>query len=184
MISVFKDAVERDWSSVSNLFLDTLAAHMETEWPEGRIITGYISIIPVCPRFLDKLSFYINFKKSLSDAREIIAHEILHFLWFKKWKEVFPESKRGEYEAPHLVWRLSEIMDPIILQCHPEIQQFINPKSWGYNVFKTIKIGNVGMTEYFARVYKECLVGRISFEDTQKTLWGEAEKNREALEKF
>ena len=62
---------------------------------------------------------------------EVSAHEILHFLWFKKWKEVFPETGLKEYESPHLVWRLSEIMDPIILQCQPKIKELIKPAKSG-----------------------------------------------------
>ncbi|OHB25553.1 MAG: hypothetical protein A2542_00885 [Parcubacteria group bacterium RIFOXYD2_FULL_52_8] len=180
-----KEAIEQDWAQVSETFLATLALHMETSWPEDKkVITGHVSILPVCPRFLDKYAFTVNYRKEPAEARETIAHEILHFLWFKKWKEVFPEHKRAHYEAPHLVWRLSEVMDPIILQCHPEIHALIMPKGWGYTSFKQLRIGEVGMTQHFADIYKSEVNAGKSFADILRVLWEEAQKHEVTLGQF
>ena len=179
-----KEAVAQDWTMVSDEFLRLLSEHMETPWPTQKNITGHISIMPICPRFLDTYSFTVNYRRAPAESRETIAHEIVHFLWFKKWKEVFPEHERGFYEVPHLVWRLSEIMDPIILQCHPRIKGLIQPKEWGYTSFKELKIGDVGMTEHFVHMYKECMQAGKSFGELLRMTWAEAEKHREVLEKF
>lgn len=179
------DVIRDDWKSVSDKFLETLSEHMQTDWPEDlKTITGYISINPICPRFLAKYSFFVNYRKSIEQSRETIAHEILHFLWFKKWKEVFPEGKSTEYESPNLVWRLSEIIDPIILQCNPQIRELIKPKKWGYESFRDLKIGDIGMTQYFAEVYMRSVKEGKSFEDILRVLWEEAQKHRAILEKF
>ena len=116
--------------------------------------------------------------------KEVVAHEILHFLWFKKWKEVFPQIDRKEYEGPHLVWRLSEVMDPVILQCHPKLAELIRPVKWGYSSFKNITIDGIEMVHYFAQVYKNCVSAGYPFEQTIRVLWDEAQKHREALECF
>ena len=180
-----KDIFQNDWSMVSREFLETLATHFETEWPRDRgTITAYISMVPIFPRFLDKYSFYVGYKVNSAQAREIIAHEILHLLWFKKWKEVFPEIPSNEYESPHLTWRLSEVMDPIILQCHPGLKSLIQPTGWGYPSFKALKIGDISMTEYFVKVYMKCLQEGHSFEEILKILWREAQEHKEILEKF
>ena len=75
-------------------------------------------------------------------------------------------------------------MDPIILQSHPEIKKMIQPETWGYDSFKAIKIGDIGMTEYFVQVYMKCVQDGRSFEETLKTLWKEAQEHKEVLEKF
>lgn len=172
-MQTFSQELKDEWDKVSEVFLKALSAHFETEWPTEAKITGYVSTLPISPRFLDENSFFVGYER-LSVMIEISAHEIVHFLWFKKWKEVFPEVTRREYERPSLVWKLSEIMDPIILQCHPEIKEMIKPKQWGYNSFKTKKIGDVSMTEYFKKVYLDSVSSGDSFDGTLKKLWEEA----------
>ena len=75
-------------------------------------------------------------------------------------------------------------MDPIILHSHPEIQKMIQPEIWGYDSFKAIKIGNTGMTEYFTKIYLDCVKKGQSFDEMMKTLWKEAQEHREAIERF
>ena len=180
-----KDIIQNDWSTISNEFLETLALHFETEWPiDKSTITGYISILPVFPRFLDKYSFCVGYRVSTAIAREIIAHEIIHLLWFKKWKEVFPEIPSDQYESPYLTWRLSEIMDLGILQYHPEMKSLIRSTGWGYDSLKALKIGDVSVIEYFIKVYAKCVQEGQSFEQVLRTLWKEAQENKEVLEKF
>ncbi len=91
---------------------------------------------------------------------------------------------RREYESPRLAWRLSEIMDPIILQCHPKIKELIKPERWGYSSFKDIKISDVSMTEYFKKIYLDSVASGNNFETTLKKLWGEAQKHDEEISKF
>jgi len=179
------DLIRQDWKFVSDKFLEILSEHMQTDWPEDlKTITGYISINPICPRFLARHSFFVNYRKNIEQARETIAHEILHFLWFKKWKEVFPDSKSTEYESPNLVWRLSEVIDPVMLQCNPNIKELIKPTKWGYDSFRSLKVGDIGMTQHFAQVYLRSVKEGKNFKDIQRILWEEAQKHREILEKF
>lgn len=139
--------------------------------------------LPVFPRFLDKFEFCVGYKDT-ADSVETSAHEIVHFLWFKKWKEVFPDMEPREYESPRLAWRLSEIIDPIILQCHPKISGLIKPKRWGYTSFENIKIGDVSMTEYFKKIYLDSVASGDDFETTIKKLWEEAQKHEGEIDRF
>ena len=183
VIEIARAAVQSEWDMVGPQFLQALAEHFETDWPTDRpMIVGYMSTLPVYPRFLDTFSFCLGYQHASNV--EISAHEILHFLWFKKWKEVFPEMERKTYETPHLVWRLSEIMDPIILQCHPKIKNLIKPKQWGYSSFKTIKIGDVSMTEHFKRVYEDAARANANFADILHMLWEEIQKHETEVRGF
>lgn len=183
-MSFFKGEIQFEWGKIGSDFLETLSKHFETEWPKDKpVIIGYISNLPVYPRFLDQYQFCVGYE-NIAKSIEVSAHEILHFLWFKKWKEVFPEIDRSEYESPRLVWRLSEIMDPIILQCHPKIKELIKPKKWGYSSFKEIKIGELSMTEHFKQIYLESVSAGNDFATTLKKLWSEAQKHEEEISKF
>jgi hypothetical protein len=63
------------------------------EWPTGfEEITALIGRVPVCPRFINEKKFYIGF----FDADNIIdtcMHELCHFIFFAKCKELFPKMK-------------------------------------------------------------------------------------------
>lgn len=180
-----KEKIELEWNKIETDFLEALSEYFETDWPEDKkVITGLVSMNPICPRFLSEYSFFVNYQKTPEEARETIAHEILHFLWFKKWKEVFPEMERREYESPKLAWRLSEIMDPIILQCNPKIKELIKPNHWGYSSFEKIKIGNVSMIDYFKKIYLDSVAIGDNFETTLKKLWEEAQKHEEEISEF
>ena len=65
-------------------------------------------------------------------------------------------------------------MAPIILQCDPKIKELIQPKRWGYDSFKNIKIGEVSMIDYFKKIYLDSIANGDNFETTLKKLWGEA----------
>ena len=176
--------LENEWGLINNLFLSTLSKHFETEWPTDKeTMEAKVSILPIFPRDLDTYSFYVGVRDAEREI-ETTAHEIVHFLWFKKWKEVFPETPREQYEIPHLVWRLSEIMDPIILQCQPEIKELIKPKGWGYSSFEKIKIGDIGMTEHFKNLYLKCVDEGKSFENILRICYAEAQKYKKEISTF
>lgn len=179
-----QEQIRSEWGKIGPDFLDALSRHFGTDWPgDKQDIVGYVSELPVFPRFLDEYSFCLGYK-DISSMIEISAHEMLHFLWFKKWKEVFPETERKEFESPHLVWRLSEIMDPIILQSDPEIKKLINPRQWGYSSFAKIKIGDVSMTEYFKGIYLKSVSAGDDFETTLKKLYEEAKMHEKEISQF
>ena len=103
MISA-QEQIKEKWEKTGPAFLEALSQHFGTDWPDDkRKIMGYISTLPAYPRFLDDYSFCLGYN-NVPDMVEVSAHEILHFLWFKKWKEVFPETPRREYDSPHLCW--------------------------------------------------------------------------------
>ena len=179
-----KKEIGAEWDKIGEAFLKELSDHFETEWPKDKSdIVGYVSNLPIFPRFLDDYQFCVGYK-NIADSIETSAHEIVHFLWFKKWKEVFPEIERREYESPHLVWRLSEIMDPIILQCYPKIKELIKPKKWGYSSFENIKIGDVSMTDFFKKIYLDGVASGDNFETVLKNLWRAANEHEKEINAF
>lgn len=179
-----QDKLEIEWSAIGPAFLTELADHFETAWPDNKPeIIGEISNLPVFPRFLDDYRFCVGYKDTARSI-ETTAHEIVHFLWFKKWKEVFPETTEESYESPHLVWRLSEIIDPIILQCNPTIKELIKPQKWGYTSFENIKIGDVGMTDFFKKIYLDSVIAGDGFDVTTKKLWEAAQAHEAEISTF
>ncbi len=169
----------------SNHFLKELVKHFETNFPTSpKIIKAFITIGTTCPRFLDSWSFWVGDQGKQERILRTCYHEILHFLWFKKWNEVFPNANCREFDQPHLIWKLSEIMDPIILNHHPKIKKMGQLYSPGYQEFQNAKIGKTKLILYYERLYKKHLSRTESFESFLKKIWNITLKHREILEKI
>ncbi len=164
----FQAALRRNealWRPIESEYLQTLSEHFETPYPSRRkIIRAYLSLIPIYPRWLDTWEFNVSYFRP-ERAREIACHEILHFLWFKKWREVLPETRKEECNSPHLVWRLSEIVDPVILNEHPVFKKYFDHKQQTYQHFQRIRIDGMQPTTYFARLYRTHLRSAAPFAD-------------------
>ena len=113
----------------------------------------------------------------------IISHEILHFLYFKKWKEIFPNSNERTFENPHLIWRLSEILAPVILN-DPRIRKVIHTKPNQYMVHMKTKIGNRSITKHFALIYKKNMTRKESFSNFLKESYEEIQRYRKLMSRL
>ena len=77
-------------------------------------IVGTVTVGPVCPRFLGARAFDVFHINSPRGALGMVIHEVIHFLWFDRWRELFRDDP-AEYETPHLKWLLSEMaVEPIM----------------------------------------------------------------------
>lgn len=83
-----------------------------------------VTMNPVCPRFLKEQSFDIFYLNSAKGAIGMALHEIIHFVWFHVWNELFGDSY-DEYETPSLKWIFSEMVVESIMR--DERLSSINP---------------------------------------------------------
>lgn len=102
------------WNEYNDKYMKALSEYLNTSW-DFENITAYVGLVCICPRNLSNHSFEIGVKFADEFVKKICAHETLHFLWFKKWKELYKNCKKSEFESPHIVWKYSEmVVDPII----------------------------------------------------------------------
>ncbi|PJC01552.1 MAG: hypothetical protein CO073_03330 [Candidatus Komeilibacteria bacterium CG_4_9_14_0_8_um_filter_36_9] len=145
-----------EWQKIEKDFLITLSEIIQINWPKNKkIIKAMASINPICPRFLNDWSFSIfyNYKK-MSHVMEVIMHESCHFLYFEKWKKLYPKVSNKKFESPHIEWHLSEIIAPIILN-DQKIKKILKQKAVFYEEHEIIKINNKTAPEYFAELYNK-----------------------------
>lgn len=179
LIEKNKIKYQKNWQKIEKEFFITLSEILEAKWPQNRkVIKAMMSINPICPRFLKSWSFSIfyNYKK-ISDAMEVIMHECCHFLYFEKWKEIFPKTDTKKFETPYLEWHLSEILAPIILN-DPRIQKLLKHKADFYEEYQKLKIENKAAPEYFNNLYNNTIKDK-SFTDFLKKAYKEIKKNKE-----
>ncbi len=106
------------WDQVNDDVMASLEKILDTKW-DCELVTCEIGLLPVCPRDIVEKVFLINYGCDKKKIMGIAIHELCHFIYFKKWIEIFPNYKEEEFNFPHIAWYLSEAMiDPLINNDH------------------------------------------------------------------
>ncbi len=168
---------QKEWNKTGDKLLSTLSEVVEMKWPKTcRDMTAWISLNPIGPRFLKQKSFDVYWKFSIDLVKCISLHEILHFIWFEKWKKVFPNSKEEEFEEPHLVWKLSEIVPKAVLS-DERIQKIFKHEPSVYDEWQAIKIDGKPLLDCIQEIYDN----RKSFEDFMKKSWKFVQEHKDKI---
>lgn len=123
------------WEKYNDIYFSELSKYLDINWPNNlEIIEATVGLIPTFPRYLDSFSFSISTGLDESKLIEVSAHETLHFLWFLKWRELYPETPRREYDSPYLTWQYSEMVTDPILNNYP-FNNIFDFTEKGYDVF-------------------------------------------------
>ena len=155
------ELIKEGWEKVQEETFKILSDIIQEDWPDKEI-TAHVSLNPICPRHLDLWSFSVPHDRKYPNL--VITHEISHFLYFKKFKNDFPDIDRGKYESPHKEWLLSEIITPIILN-DPRILKIIGPGAGFYEKHKELKVGNKPLTESIQELYTEFVINKNNFSE-------------------
>lgn len=119
-------------------------------------LKGYITLNPVCPRFLRERCIDVFHLNSHRGCIGLTIHEMIHFLWFHVWNSIHHDSY-DEYERPSLKWILSEMVVESIMR--DERLSSINPyfprENGGcvYRYFQDMVIENRPILETLDEIY-------------------------------
>ena len=143
------------WNKYNNRYFSELTKYLNIDWPSDKqLIVAKVGLIPVFPRYLDWFSFDLSYSLNEEKIVEVTAHETLHFLWFEKWKELYPNCHRKEYDSPYLPWKYSEMVtDPILNS--KDINDVLKIEEKSYDSFYEIKDGNNNVMENLKLIYKK-----------------------------
>ncbi len=141
------------WANHNDDYFKALIEYFNISWPEDKkSIDASVGIIPVFPRYLDSFSFAISTDQQESKVKEVAAHETLHFIWFEKWKQLYPETKREEFDSPYLIWQYSEMVTDSILNTQV-INKTINVKEKSYNSFYELMDDGKNVMEELNKIF-------------------------------
>lgn len=98
-------------------------------WPNGKYIV-YPTIWGMFPRFLEDKTFQVPFKyKNKKYIPVIIAHEMLHFMFYDYFYKKYPKYKSDKHNF--FVWHVSEIFNTLV-QSLPDWLRVFKIKSMSY----------------------------------------------------
>lgn len=153
------------WHRIGPRCVEALSQLMQVHLTRDRRATALLSIDPICPRFLKTWSFsiYFDYRKP-EHALEVMLHEICHFLYFRKWHEIFPNHRATRFEAPDIVWHLSELMASILLN-DPDIRSLWGGKAVFYKEHMRLRIGKISVPAFYTRMYRDWKKTKAPFDD-------------------
>lgn len=135
-IKIIKGAIKTYadmWEKYNNRYFALLSSFFNVASPCD-IVVAKVGVVPVFPRDLTEYSFVISPWLNEEDLINTCAHEVLHFFWFEKWKQLYPETPREHFDYPHIEWRYSEMVtDPILNNC--PFSELFSFKERGYDEF-------------------------------------------------
>jgi len=108
-LSLYQD----NWQEKDKEFYSLISELFDSKfWPKGKYI-AYSTIWGMFPRFLKDATFQIPYKyKNRKYINVIIAHEMLHFIFYNYFYKKYPKYKKDEHNF--LVWNISEIFNVIV----------------------------------------------------------------------
>lgn len=109
-------AFQNNWDLINDDIMHDLSIRLNINWPEDcKKIKARLGIMSSCPRYINLRMFDSDINSDFNTMREIAIHELCHFLFFEKWKEIFGDYNEEHYNYPHIIWYLSEaIIDPLL----------------------------------------------------------------------
>lgn len=116
--------LERNTSTLYKL-ASIIADKLDYDWNDIPNITIIPALSPIAPRFIESSSFLVPFHADHNWILHTSAHEMVHFLYFKKLKDLSKDIINTEY--PSADWLISEIVAPIIVN-DDKIQKIVKCK--------------------------------------------------------
>jgi len=147
------DDYQKIWDEYNDNFMIALSERLNISWPQDcNKITAGVGLIPIYPRYIKPRTFDIG-KMDRKSVIETSMHECCHFLFFEKWKEIYQDWKWEEFDSPHIIWYLSEMLVDPILSC-PEIQTIFDGNFRAYDLFYDVKIDGNFMMKHISDIFK------------------------------
>ena len=120
-----------------------------------------ITLNPISPRYLKEHVFDVFYMNSDEGSMGSALHEIVHYLWFYLWNRKYKDSYE-QYEAPSLIWILSEaVVEQILID---EVFNRINPyhqSGNAYPYFYNMIISGRPLYDYLNDLYKNVSIDKF-----------------------
>lgn len=116
------ERAKKDWGNVEDKYFKLVDNIFNGfNWNKDSYI-GIISIFSMYPRWLNKGIFFLPYKHKIPKySNRVIAHEMLHFIFFdylyKKYK--FKEHSEIKNKPDDYIWKVSEVFNNVIEDWKP-----------------------------------------------------------------
>ncbi len=141
------DNFQTKWDLINDNVMLDLSNRLNIKWKdEDTNIVARVGVMYSCPRYISKRTFGTNINANESTMKETAIHEICHFLYFEKWKELYNDYDENHYNHPHIIWHLSEaIIDPLLN--NDTFRKYTNIEIKSYDIFYSTFINGISIID-------------------------------------
>jgi hypothetical protein len=172
-------AYKKEFKKISRKIILEFIKLLELKKIKTNKINILISLSPINPYDLGKKEFSVYWNFPIKDMIAISIHEIFHFIYYEKWKEIFPKTTIKDFEPPSLIWHLSELIVPIVLN-DERIQNIFKYNYETYKEYNKLKINKKNINEIILNLYKN----RKGFSQFVKELYSIVLKHEKEIQKI
>ncbi|WP_312371655.1 hypothetical protein [Lachnoclostridium sp.] len=151
------DTLQQQFQSFDKELLHNMLSLFHATWPkEQEEIICYVGYIPRCPRNCVTKEFFVTSSMDIETNIKASIHEINHFVFYEKWKQMhgFPEGVEPMH--PEILWFLEElIVDPTLNE--PMLQEIVPIPQKAYEQFYVQKIEGTTVMTHVNELYKHKL---------------------------
>ena len=124
------ELIRSDWSGVEEKYFNLIGQLFNNHpWSDGEY-TGLGTIFHIYPRFIAKKTFHFPLNHRIEHyANKIIAHEMLHFMFFDYVERKYKLGEKSEIHGreTNYLWKVSEAFNSVIQGWAP-YQKLFNSK--------------------------------------------------------
>ncbi len=146
--------LQKRFLSFEEELLHNMLTLFDVSWPvEQKEIICYVGYIPRCPRSCITKEMFLTCSMDIETNLKAAIHEINHFIFYEKWKQMhgFPEGVEPMH--PETLWFLEElIIDPTLNE--PILQKIVPIPQLAYEQFYVQKIGEVPVMTHIKEIYE------------------------------
>ena len=143
------------WNKYNNKYFKMLSNYLSISFPKKvKVIKAKIGLLPVFPRYINDFSFALYHTLDDNKLIEVCAHETLHFLWFEKWKQLYPNTPINHFDSPYLEWKYSEMVTDPILNNKP-FNELFSFEEKGYDSFYELYDNNELVMDKLRNIYSK-----------------------------
>ena len=148
-----KQEAQENWDKIEGKILKEFSNILQREWELEKIPVG-ISLLPFSTRDLEEKRVDIYYKKDIQSVLKTTTHELFHFIYFNKWKEIFPDITIEEMDYPSPAWALSEIVLPIMLN-NSKIKNILGMEFKNYSMFENEMYEDKNIVFHIRKMYED-----------------------------
>ena len=139
--SLDKERYEKIWIQIGNDIFYDLENVLETKWDKDITIVVKIGLYPVLSRNIENYTFKMNYGVTRDFLIASIIHELCHFLFFKKWRELYLDTNNDDFNYPSTLWYLSEALIDVLIN-NDTFKKYTSSSLEAYPYFYKIKIND------------------------------------------
>ena len=146
---------QNNWNSINDEVMNDLSSRLNIKWTKDcSTIEARVGHLYYCPRDIKERVFTVRITDDIDNMRAVAIHEICHFLYFEKWKQLFNDYNEKHYNIPHIIWYLSEaIIDPLLN--NETFTKYTNIEIPSYQQFYETKINNESIIDRLRKIMKD-----------------------------